>query len=184
MRTGQFWKPLLLSETVSRNLYKFKQYNKGILWDRGSSENIKKMAKKIAITVLVFVLVSFASGQTGKLKWFLTIRSLTKYCHWGDSPGKYFFEKFPKCSRTFIEFSDFREFREAWIGLNLKILPLTFVLRALWKHYGLFHKRWQARALLMTNIFVIEFNELTEKILGKPPIFNIMDVLDRREPFW
>ena len=34
---------------------------------------------------------------------------------------------FPTWIRTFIEFSELSEFRgsEAWIGLNLKILPLT-----------------------------------------------------------
>ena len=53
---------------------------------------------------------------------------------------------FPKWSSSFIELSEFREFRESdkplkhEFGFNLKILFLTCVLLAQWQYPGLLHK--------------------------------------------
>ena len=57
---------------------------------------------------------------------------------------------FPKWSRTVIEFSGFNKFGESDKSVQFKD-PVFH----LWEHPGLLHEKWQVKALLMTNIFVI-----------------------------
>ena len=73
----------------------------------------------------------------------------------------------------------------AWIRLNLKILSYTCVLLVLEKHTGLLHKRWQVRAVLMTNIFCHPPNSANSlKYLGKTPLHwavNVQSVNNREQ---
>ena len=84
---------------------------------------------------------------------------------------------FPKWSRTFTEFSEFREtdkITEAWIRVNLRIRSVICVFVVLWYHLCLSCKGSGFETHFLLIHFVNEFPEFSESNLGKTPLFPMV----------